>query len=302
MKGIILAGGSGTRLYPLTKSVNKQLLAVHDKPMIYYPLTTLIAAGINEICIVSSAFELRLFEKLLGDGRHFGVKLVYRVQPLPQGIPEAFIVAADFVGEDDVTLILGDNIFVDSGELRTAITNFRSGATILGYRVSDPQRFGVIKFDCSNKPISIEEKPQNPPSNFIVPGFYVYENSVVAYARALTPSGRGELEITDLNNIYIEKGQLKVDFLSRGSVWIDAGNPTSLSRASRYIATVEENHGLKIGCPEEAALVRGFLTKSRLEEIEAQLPDCEYKTYLGSLLIEPNQEGLDAYEARIQAN
>jgi len=285
MKGIILAGGHGTRLYPITDVVNKQLLPVHDKPLIYYPLTTLISSGIKDIAIISSPAEIILFKNLLGDGTNFGVKIKYLVQLAPNGIPEAFSIAADFINGDDVTLILGDNIFVDSGEISQLVRGFKSGASVLGYQVAEPQHFGVIVFDHHRKPIAIEEKPKKPRSNVIIPGFYIYDNSVVAMCEKLKPSPRGELEITDLNNLFLKKQSLSLKNLSRGSVWIDAGTPSALSRASRYIAAIEETHGLKIGCPEEAALVRGFISKRALCTYLETMPDCEYRHYLNSLIV-----------------
>ena len=284
MKGLILAGGSGSRLYPLTETVNKQLLPVHDKPMIYYPLTTLIAAGISDICIITNPAQLDQFKNLLGNGERLGVNLHFRTQKQPNGIPEAFIIAQDFIQDEDVALILGDNIFVDSGEIRSMVETFTCGAAVLGYQVVDPARFGVIEFDVYQKPVKIVEKPESTNSKIVVPGLYVYDSGVCKKAKALKPSSRGELEITDLNNVYLGLGQLTVKNLSRGSVWIDAGTPASISRAGRYIATIEENHGMKIGCPEEAALVRNFISKEKLKQCLSTLPECDYKNFLTQLL------------------
>ena len=284
MKGIILAGGSGSRLYPLTKSVNKQLLPVHDKPLIYYPLTSLISAGIYEILIISSPEQIGQFRELLGNGERLGIKLSYDVQEKPNGIPEAFLIAEEFIANDNVTLVLGDNLFVDSGEIRSMVRSFKIGAAILGYQVSNSKRFGVIEFDAKGLPLEIVEKPKNTASKTIVPGLYIYDANVCDLARSLEPSVRGELEITDLNNAYLRLGNLQIKNLSRGSVWIDAGTPNSISRASRYIATIEDNHGMKIGCPEEAALVRQFVSSKKLKQEITKMPDCEYKAYLEGLI------------------
>lgn len=284
MKGIILAGGTGTRLYPITCVLNKQLLPVHDKPLIYYPLTTLISSGVSEICIIANNQEIEQFRELLGNGHKFGIKLEYREQPSPEGIPQAFTIASDFIGQDHVCLILGDNIFVDSGEIRSAIRGFRRGASIFGYQVKDPRQFGVIEFDGLGRPKRIVEKPKSTTSNTIIPGLYLYDSKVIFHAATLRPSARGELEISDINNIYLAKNSLKVNLLSRGSTWIDAGTPDALSRATNYILTIQTNHGLKIGCPEEAALVRGFIEEDNLEQELRQIKDCEYKRYLTEII------------------
>lgn len=284
MKGIILAGGSGSRLYPLTKTINKQLLPVHDKPLIYYPLTTLISSGIREILIISSPCQIEQFKELLGNGERFGVKLTYAVQLHPNGLPEAFLIAEAFIENENVTLILGDNLFVDSGEIRTMVQSFKTGASILGYQVSNPNRFGVVEFDNKGKPLEIVEKPYKTSSNTIVPGLYIYDRYVCSLARSLKPSARGELEITDLNNAYLHRSKLSIQNLSRGSVWIDAGTPNSISQATRYIATIEDNHGMKIGCPEEAALIRQFISPQRLATELKKLPDCDYRNYLAKLV------------------
>ena len=279
MKGIILAGGSGSRLFPLTKGVNKQLLPVHDKPLIYYPLTTLITAGIREICVISAPSEISSFKELLGSGEQFGVEIDYRVQAKPEGVPQAFSIASDFI-DGPVALILGDNIFVDSGEIRRMVGTFKGGARVLGYQVSDPSRFGVLEFDRFGEPVGITEKPKHPKSKTVVPGFYVYDEQILEIASVLKPSKRGELEITDVNMTYLKGGQLEVHDLSRGSVWIDAGTSEALSRATRYISTIEEHHGLKIGCPEEASFRRGFVSSQQLMVIAKSMPECSYKNYL----------------------
>lgn len=301
MKGIILAGGTGSRLHPLTLAVNKQLLPVHDKPLIYYPLTTLISAGIKEICVISGMGEIGLFQNLLGGGSRLGVKITYLTQKHPGGIPEAFLIAEKFIGNDDVALILGDNIFVDSGEIKSMCQSFTGGASILGYQVAKPNRFGVIEFDNNGKPRKIIEKPKTTTSKTIVPGFYVYDNEVISISHTLSPSSRGEIEIADVNNTYLSRGLLRVKNLSRGSLWIDAGTTTALSRASSYISTIENNHGLKIGCPEEAALIRGFISRQHLESQLSQFPDCEYKSYLTELIryrtLRANQAILSSLQA-----
>ena len=279
MKGIILAGGNGSRLFPLTKGVNKQLLPVHDKPLIYYPLTTLITAGIREICVISAPSELAAFKELLGSGDQFGVEIDYRAQARPDGVPQAFSIASDFI-DGPVALILGDNIFVDSGEIRRMVSTFKDGARVLGYQVSNPSRFGVVEFDRFGEPIGIIEKPEHPKSKTVVPGFYIYDEKILEISDSLKPSKRGELEITDVNMTYLKSGQLELHDLSRGSVWIDAGTPEALSRATRYISTIEEHHGLKIGCPEEASFRRGFISSQQLMMIAESLPECSYRNYL----------------------
>ena len=285
MKGIILAGGTGSRMYPMTTVVNKQLLPIHDKPLIYYPLTTLISSGIRDICIIANPDEINLFNNLLGNGENFGLKIIYRVQNAPNGIPEAFLIAEDFIKNDNVALILGDNIFVDSGEIQNMISDFENGASVLGYQVNNPQNFGVIEFNALGALDRIVEKPKETSSRVIVPGLYVYDKDVIKAARQLCPSNRGELEITDLNMLYLAESKLHLTNLSRGSVWIDAGSPSSFSHASSYIATIEKTHGLKIGCPEEAALRRHFINGEQLRAYSCLLPDCDYKNYLDSLYV-----------------
>ena len=280
MKAIILAGGAGSRLYPLTLVASKQLQAVYDKPMIYYPLTVLIASGIREFCIISTPADIPRYRQLLGDGSQWGLSFEYREQPKPEGIAQAFLIAESFIGTDAVTLMLGDNIFFGGDAFPRAMRDFKGGATIFAYHVKDPERYGVVEFDHNNIAISIEEKPKRPRSNYAVPGIYIYDNDVVAMAKALKPSARGELEITDINREYLERKILRVERLTRGFAWLDAGTSTSLQEASAYIATVESRQGLKIGCPEEAALTREFLTIDQFDALLKTIPNCEYRTYL----------------------
>jgi glucose-1-phosphate thymidylyltransferase len=280
MKGIILAGGAGSRLFPLTLVASKQLQPVYDKPMVYYPLTVLVASGIREFCLISTPTDLPRFRALLGDGRAWGLSIEYREQPRPEGIAQAFLIAASFIGSDPVTLVLGDNIFFGGDAFPRAVAEFKSGATIFGYHVKDPARYGVVEFDEEGRAISIEEKPAQPKSNYAVPGIYLYDNQVVGLAKALKPSARGELEITDLNVAYLRAGQLRVIRLSRGFAWLDAGTSTSLYEASAYVQTIEKRQGVKIGCPEEAAFVRGFLSLEQLEALVNRMPRCEYRAYL----------------------
>ena len=266
MKGIVLAGGSGTRLYPSTIAVSKQLLPVYDKPMIYYPISVLMLAGIRDILIISTPEDLGNFKKLLGDGSQFGVKFSYEEQPKPDGLAQAFIIGEEFIGNDSVALILGDNIFYGqsfSAMLNKAVNEADRGvATIFGYKVKDPQRFGVIEFNSEGKAVSIEEKPENPKSSFAVTGLYFYDNKVVEYAKTLKPSARGELEITDLNKIYLSENKLNAELFGRGFVWLDTGTHSSLLQAGQYVQTIEENQGIKIACLEEVAYRMGFLSKN----------------------------------------
>jgi len=280
MKGIILAGGAGSRLYPLTLVASKQLQPVYDKPMVYYPLTTLIEAGIRELCLISTPQDLPRFEQLLGDGTRFGLSIEYREQPKPEGIAQAFIIAESFIGKDAVALILGDNIFYGSEPFHRAFAGFKSGATIFGYHVNDPERYGVVEFDADGKAVAIEEKPKSPKSNYAVPGIYIYDNRVVSIARALKLSARGELEITAVNVEYLRRGELRVQRLARGFAWLDAGTSTSLHEASAYVQTIEKRAGIKVGCPEEAAFRAGFLKLPQLEALTAKMPKCEYREYL----------------------
>ncbi|MCX7867882.1 glucose-1-phosphate thymidylyltransferase RfbA [Limisphaera sp. VF-2] len=280
MKGIILAGGAGSRLYPLTLVASKQLQPVYDKPMVYYPLTTLIEGGIREICLISTPQDLPRFRQLFGDGRQWGLQMEYREQPRPEGIAQAFLIAESFIGKDSVALILGDNIFYGGDSFQRAFNEFQGGAVIFGYHVNDPQRYGVVEFDAAGRAISIEEKPKHPRSNYAVPGLYIYDNQVIEIARNLKPSARGELEITDVNVEYLRRGQLRVYRLSRGFAWLDAGTSSSLHDASAYVQTIEKRQGIKIGCPEEAAFRQGFISLEQLEALVARMPRCEYRDYL----------------------
>ncbi len=284
MKGIILAGGAGSRLFPLTLVASKQLQPVYDKPMVYYPLTTLIDGGVREFCLISSPEDLPRFRQLLGDGKAWGLSIEYREQPRPAGIAQAFLIAEPFIGRDAVTLILGDNIFYGGDCFSEAFAEFKSGATIFGYHVNDPERYGVVEFDGQGRAISIEEKPRQPKSDYAVPGLYIYDNQVVSIARALKPSARGELEITDVNIEYLRRGQLRVSRLNRGFAWLDAGTSSSLHEASAYVQTIEKRQGIKIGCPEEAAFRRGFLSLEQLEARVLQMPKCEYRDYLAGVV------------------
>lgn len=280
MKGIILAGGAGSRLYPLTKVASKQLQPVFDKPMVYYPLTTLIEGGIREFCLISTPHDLPRFRQLLGDGSQWGLSIEYREQARPAGIAQAFTIADTFIGSDPVTLILGDNIFYGGDVFQKAFAEFTSGAAIFGYHVTDPERYGVVEFNAEGQAISIEEKPRQPRSNYAVPGLYIFDNDVVGIARALKPSARGEFEITDVNLEYLRRGKLRVFRLGRGFAWLDAGTSSSLHEASAYVQTIEKRAGVKIGCPEEAAFCRGFLSLEQFEALTQQIPNCEYRDYL----------------------
>jgi len=286
MKGILLAGGTGSRLFPLTLVASKQLQPVYDKPMVYYPLTTLMASGIREICLISAPADLPRFRQLLGDGAQWGISIEYREQPKPAGIAQAFRIAESFVGQENVTLILGDNIFFGSDRFPEAFAQFQTGATIFGYQVNNPRRYGVVQFDAQGQAMSIEEKPIHPKSNFAVPGIYLYDPQVMEIARRLKPSGRGELEITDVNLEYLRRGQLRVIPLSRGFAWLDAGTSSSLHDASVYVQTIEKRQGIKIGCPEEVAFRCGFLSAARFEALIGATPPCEYRDYLENVLAE----------------
>lgn len=287
MKGIVLAGGSGTRLYPSTIGISKQLLPIYDKPMIYYPISVLMLAGIREILIISTPQDLPNFEKLLGTGEQFGLKFSYKEQPSPDGLAQAFILGEEFIGKDSVALVLGDNIFYGPGfsaMLQNAVELTESKeATIFGYHVKDPERFGVVEFDKNGKAISIEEKPKVPKSTYAVTGLYFYDNSVVEYAKNLKPSTRGELEITDLNKIYLEKGKLNVELFGRGFAWLDTGTHRSLLQAAQYVQTIEENQGIKIACLEEIAYRMGFLTKDKIVKFSESYKNNEYYTYVRNL-------------------
>ena len=288
MKGIILAGGSGTRLYPLTRSVSKQLLPIYDKPMIYYPLSILMLAGIKEILIISTPEDLPKFENLLGDGSNIGMKLEYKSQPSPDGLAQAFIIGKDFIGKDSVSLILGDNIFYGQGLtelLSDAVSNVNSKnmATVFGYHVKEPSRYGVVEFDEFNKAISIEEKPANPKSNYAVTGLYFYPNDVVDKAFLVTPSGRGELEITSINEMYLNENRLRVNLFGRGYAWLDTGAHEDLLEASKFIETIEKRQGLKVACIEEIAFERGYISRKKLLEIASVMKNNQYGQYLLNL-------------------
>lgn len=280
-----MAGGSGTRLYPLTKVTSKQLLPIYDKPMIYYPLSVLMNAGIKDILIISTPQDTPRFENLLGDGKKIGINLQYAVQPSPDGLAQAFIIGSDFIGGDSVAMVLGDNIFAGHGlnkRLRAAVERAekKNGATVFGYYVDDPERFGIVEFDKQGKAISIEEKPNNPKSNYCVTGLYFYDNRVVEYAKNLTPSKRGELEITDLNRIYLEQGNLHVEILGQGFTWLDTGTMESLLEASNFIKTVETHQHRKVGCIEEIAYLNGWITKEQIMILYEQMKKNEYGQYL----------------------
>ena len=287
-KGLILAGGAGTRLHPATLSVSKQLLPIYDKPMIYYPLTTLLLAGIKDILIISTPQDTPRFEQLLGDGSKWGINLQYAVQPSPDGLAQAFVIGADFIGNDNSALVLGDNIFYghDFHEILGNADRRSAGATVFAYHVHDPERYGVAEFDPSGKVLSLEEKPKQPKSNYAVTGLYFYDNQVVDLARNLKPSPRGELEITDLNRLYLENGQLDVEIMGRGYAWLDTGTHDSLLEAGQFIATIEKRQGLKVACPEEIAFRQGWITPEQLEALAQPLAKNGYGQYLLRLLAE----------------
>ena len=289
MKGIVLAGGSGTRLYPLTRVTSKQLLPIYDKPMIYYPISVLMSAGIRDILIISTPQDLPRFRELLGDGHQFGVRLSYAEQPSPDGLAQAFIIGEEFIGKDCVAMVLGDNIFFGHGlkkRLRAAVRNARSGkgATVFGYYVDDPWRFGIVEFDNEGMAVSIEEKPEHPKSNYCVTGLYFYDNRVVEYAKSLKPSKRGELEITDLNRIYLEQGELNVELLGQGFTWLDTGTHESLVEATNFVMTVENHQNRKIGCLEDIAYINGWISREQVEEVIKLYKNNQYGRYLQDVL------------------
>ena len=279
-KGIILAGGAGSRLYPLTAIVSKQLQPVYDKPMIYYPLSTLLENHINHICLISTDDQLPFFQKILGDGSHLGVKIEYRVQPKPQGIAQAFLIAETFIQGAPVALALGDNIFHSSAYFAPSFHDFDQGATIFAYHVQNPERYGVVEFSPRGNVLSLEEKPAHPKSNYVVPGLYLYDADVVAFVKQLRPSARNELEITDLNLIYLHRKALRVVALPRGFAWLDAGTSSSLHEASSFVQALEKRQGIKIGCPEEAAFKAGLIDVAQFNELIRRMPPCEYRDYL----------------------
>lgn len=286
MKGIVLAGGSGTRLYPLTRAISKQLIPVYDKPMIYYPLSALMLAGIRDILIISTPYDLPRFSELFGNGSHLGLRISYAEQPHPEGLAQAFIIGKDFIGADSVCLVLGDNIFFGHGfaEIVQECSRLSEGGIIFGYLVKDPQRYGVVEFDRNKKVIGIEEKPEKPKSRYAVPGLYFYDNEVVAIAESIAPSPRGELEITDINNIYLRRGKLRVELLGRGFCWLDTGTHESLQQAASYVQAVQERQGLKIACLEEIAYRLGYIDRAQVERLAHSMLKNQYGQYLMDLL------------------
>ncbi|MBL1213544.1 MAG: glucose-1-phosphate thymidylyltransferase RfbA [Ignavibacteriae bacterium] len=287
MKGIILAGGSGTRLYPITKVYSKQLATIYDKPLIYYPLSILMLGGIKEILIISNDETIPLYQKLFGNGNHLGLQISYAVQDAPNGIAESFLIGEAFIGDDSVTLILGDNIFYGKlNYLYNALEEQNSGATIFAYRVKDPERYGIVQFDKEGNALSIEEKPKQPKSNFAVPGLYIYDNQVIEITKNLKPSARGELEITDVNKVYLSNKKLKVQMIGRGVAWLDTGTPEALLQASNFFGVIEDRQGLKVACLEEIAFKKGFINRTELENLIDEIPNSIYKSYLIKVLEE----------------
>ena len=291
MKGIILAGGSGTRLYPLTKAVSKQILPIYDKPMIYYPLSVLMLSGIREILIISTPRDIDVFKELLGDGSQLGISLTYKIQPSPDGLAQAFILGEDFIGNDSASLILGDNIFYGYGlpKILEKTVEFNQGATVFGYYVNDPERYGVVEFDQNQNVIGLEEKPTQPKSNYAVTGLYFYDNTVIEKAKSLKPSARGELEITDLNKLYLQEGRLKTELLGRGMAWLDTGTHESLIQASNFIASIEQRQGLKVSCIEEIAFRKGYISDHELALLAEPLKKNQYGQYLLKILEQKNR-------------
>lgn len=286
MKGIILAGGAGSRLYPVSKVYSKQLTLIYDKPLIYYPLSILMLSNIREVLIISNEETIPLYQKLFDDGSDYGIRIEYALQTAPNGIAESFIIGEDFIGKDGATLILGDNIFYGNLDFIYKAMEKNDGATIFGYRVNDPERYGIVEFDDKGKAISIEEKPAKPRSNFAVPGLYVYDNEVVNIAKNIKPSPRGELEITDVNNVYLNKGKLNVEKIGRGVAWLDTGTPESLLQASNFFGVIEDRQGLKVACIEEIAFNKGFIDQSKFENVLSKIPKSLYKSYLEKILKE----------------
>lgn len=290
-KGIVLAGGSGSRLHPITLGVSKQLLPVYDKPMIYYPLSVLMLAGIKNILVISTPQDIDGYKRLLGDGNQFGIDISYQVQPKPEGLAQAFLIGEEFIGDSNVALVLGDNIFygVSFSEVLRNAAGRTSGATVFGYHVNDPQRFGVVEFDSGGQVVSIEEKPEHPKSNYAVTGLYFYDNTVVSKAKSIRPSDRGELEITEVNSLYLDESSLNVELLGRGFAWLDTGTHRSLLEASHFVSTIEERQGLKIACLEEIAFNRSWISKGQMSNIIESLGDTSYRAHLKNCLLEANE-------------